>query len=1087
MGLPGMSLHWDYAIRLLCVMCCMSVILSTCEKVSPSPAVLHGEVKSPQYPQPYPADVYEQWNLTVPSGYRILLSFTHLDIQPSEDCSRDSLTVTFEQETLRTFCGHLPGNYSILSPSNHLHVVFRTSKRNTGSPKGFSAFYKPVSTNCPDPGPLLNGQSKLTFDTERGVVEYSCHKPYTLRHGTPTVLYTCSEDGRWRDHANLVTPPECVVECGRPAVSVLRLQRIFRGEKAPAGSVPWQVYLVTFAPAGAFVIRDRWLLTAAHNVIWALGIVETKTIKVYVGDNNIPKMLKRPHLEVQSVRVHPSYDNPDEFSNYEHDIALIQLKRKLTFSANVMPLCLPSSDDQYTIGKTGMVSGFGYTENYTLLSDLRFVQLPLVEQKTCEDFVREASVTRGNLKYTDNMFCAGFATGGEDSCTGDSGGAFAFEQDGRFWAGGMVSWGLDCGKPGYYGVYTRISKYTDWINRIMDNRYTDCEEPKSLLNGGVKFFSITKKQYLSVIEYHCNGPYYTFQGMDKVRYTCAADGVWRDRNHSDIIPPCVPVCGRPPSVNNSSIPWQISLSAAGVERPGTIIGDRWMLTAATNLMPKGAAISKEQVKLYIKNSTFEAASLHIHPSYSKSNNRTDFSHNIALVKLKSPITFGAAAMPLCLPLAGSYEARQHGLTSTSQSRSSNLQGVWLPLVDTVRCAASVNSSGHEAPAQHSLCSEVPEGARPLIGAALGVQEGGRLRVAGVFVGTSTTQEGGLYGVYVRVSQYNHWIRMTIQQHHCEHPELPALVELVEPSIRYEHHSTIQLKCALKYYRLEGEEKYTCDADGVWRSGTGHSTWPKCVPVCGITDMAPYSSGRILGGQVARLGMLPWHLLMKEPNRAGATLLSDRWALTAASVVAGHQHRNLTLYGGVVDSLDRTPVVMVSEKILIHPGFHESASGAERTNYDSDIALIKLSSRVRLSPTLLPVCLPERAEGPALGGRMGTVSGFGTWKRGLKSRKLRHAAIQEYSEERCRDTPLHGLLNQPVPFTPNMFCAGLEGVDSCLGDGGGALVQPAVGVGLGEVYRVKGIVSWGSVCGSKTYYTKVQNYLEWIRETMERDT
>ena len=25
-----------------------------------------------------------------------------------------------------------------------------------------------------------------------------------------------------------------------------------------------------------------------------------------------------------------------------------------------------------------------------------------------------------------------------------------------------------------------------------------------------------------------------------VQYTCAADGVWRDRNNSDIIPACIP-------------------------------------------------------------------------------------------------------------------------------------------------------------------------------------------------------------------------------------------------------------------------------------------------------------------------------------------------------------------------------------------------------------------------------------------------------------------------------------------------------------------------------------------------------------------
>lgn len=120
-----------------------------------------------------------------------------------------------------------------------------------------------------------------------------------------------------------------------------------------------------------------------------------------------------------------------------------------------------------------MVSGFGVTENQTLLPDLQYVKLPLVDQRTCEDFgsrTRLKFPDRAISNITENMFCAGFQEGGMDSCQGDSGGAFAFEQGGRFWAAGIVSWGVECGEPGYYGVYTRISKYTDWIHRIIDNQ-----------------------------------------------------------------------------------------------------------------------------------------------------------------------------------------------------------------------------------------------------------------------------------------------------------------------------------------------------------------------------------------------------------------------------------------------------------------------------------------------------------------------------------------------------------------------------------------------------------------------------------------
>lgn len=37
----------------------------------------------------------------------------------------------------------------------------------------------------------------------------------------------------------------------------------------------------------------------------------------------------------------------------------------------------------------------------------------------------------------------------------------------------------------------------------------DCGEPKPLLNGGVSFLSGSQNQYHSVIQYHCNEPFYT--------------------------------------------------------------------------------------------------------------------------------------------------------------------------------------------------------------------------------------------------------------------------------------------------------------------------------------------------------------------------------------------------------------------------------------------------------------------------------------------------------------------------------------------------------------------------------------------------
>lgn len=120
-----------------------------------------------------------------------------------------------------------------------------------------------------------------------------------------------------------------------------------------------------------------------------------------------------------------------------------------------------------------VASGFGIVDIYPprIPKNLNYVELPVVDQETCRQSYAELKKRRHNLpRLTDNMFCVGLPEGGQSSCLGDNGGPFALRDDGQFWAAGIDSWGVDCGKQGTYRVYTKVANYLDWINQtVHDN------------------------------------------------------------------------------------------------------------------------------------------------------------------------------------------------------------------------------------------------------------------------------------------------------------------------------------------------------------------------------------------------------------------------------------------------------------------------------------------------------------------------------------------------------------------------------------------------------------------------------------------
>lgn len=240
-------------------------------------------------------------------------------------------------------------------------------------------------------------------------------------------------------------------------------------------------------------------------------------------------------------------------------------------------------------------------------------------------------------------------------------------------------------------------------------------------------------------------------------------------------------------------------------------------------------------------------------------------------------------------------------------------------------------------------------------------------------------------------------------------------------------------------------------------------------------LAPTGSNgeKILNGTLVPQGKMPWAAAFMRTSEdgkpeafCGGSVIDRQWIVTAAHcrVVEGGEviigRVDLTATGGVMRKVKR---------VWRHAAFGKAA------RYDSDIALVQLSTDVSVAAAILGGAPP--AENSPV-----TVAGWGATQEGGHTVQLLSSVDLDVEPQ---DTCVLRYDGTNAAVTDNMFCASkaAERKDACQGDSGGG----SFSVPKQNRLELVGIVSFGKGCATRGFpgvYTKLAPFRTWLDEVRQ---
>ncbi|NXC62685.1 PAMR1 protease, partial [Aleadryas rufinucha] len=319
---------------------------------------------------------------------------------------------------------------------------------------------------------------------------------------------------------------------------------------------------------------------------------------------------------------------------------------------------------------------------------------------------------------------------------------------------------------------------------------------------------------------------------------------------------------------------------------------------------------------------------------------------------------------------------------------------------------------------------------------------------------------------------------------------------------YQHlHTQLQYECVSPFYRRLGSSRRTCLKTGKW-SGRA----PVCIPICGkaenITLQKAVTSAR-----------WPWQAAVYRTANGVKenSLRKGAWILICSGALVNE--RTVVVAAHCVTDLGKTIVLKTTELKVVLGKFYRDDDRDEKTiqnlrisaiivhpNYDpilldSDIAVIKLLDKARISSRVQPICLSSSHDLTSSTEDLKImVTG---WKvladikdPGYKNDTIRMGVVQMVDSLLCEQQYEDNGIQ--VSITDSMFCAKQDPTafsNICPAETGGIAAITLPGKASPELrWHLMGLVSWGydKTCSLELYsgYTKALPFKDWIEKNMK---